>query len=846
MADILRPFNKRVKQKLTYKQRKAQKLHLTPVTQPTQPNAYNPRTDHLVDELVKSGVVCRLICTTTMSGGNIYIDIKLKEDADNDRQEWIFGRRSEVCDYALPTKSNRISNRHFKLWMNLSDRHWSHDSNMMIQDTSTNGTWVNGSKLIKGTNYILTQGDEISIGIGVPADVIRFVVHFPKAGAEDGTVGKAENSMSELNLSNVKEEGKKLVASDHSIKPNIRRSSELPKQEKNGIFADFIIRDEIVGSGAFATVKKAIERKTGKTFAVKIISKKKALTGALEGVSRELKILQKLHHPGIVALKAFYEDESSYYLVMEYVPGGDLMDFVASYGAVGEAAGREIARQILLAIRYVHSKGISHRDLKPDNILIAQDDPVTVKITDFGLAKGQEKGGVMKTFCGTLAYLAPEVITGKYGSVKNGKKRYLGNGKSLEDSYSNKVDMWSIGCLLFVILTAHLPFSGSTQEALFKNITTGNYHESLLNENGVSIEGRDFLNRLLENDVSLRLNAKQALQHPWIREICPQDSQVSLSQSQSYQQRMSQAFSQRARREKMEPLLESKAESPLQDHVDENLIPLPVTPVQQIGYSQRETIINATSPLAVNGSATFCSGKGVQIDGQLTGNFGAKNKASAEDEKMSHHDPQALPGTFLTLKLVSPPRNMNVKSLIHIKQGTLAFFAGRFNNLDYTLADERISKLHCAIIKKRHPIKAPSIYESPAMGLEDIWLLDSSTNGCFIGNRKVGKGHKVKIHNNDMVSLFRDRQNRDEIIYRVIINDGTGLFNRGENVNDNTEPIVPINTGDSLLLKAKMTECMKHGKLYTPRQCSNSYAKKRSRDDLDSRTGVLKSKRQKK
>ncbi|GMF82804.1 unnamed protein product [[Candida] boidinii] len=115
----------------------------------------------------------------------------------------------------------------------------------------------------------------------------------------------------------------------------------------------------------------------------------------------------------------------------------------------------------------------------------------------------------MKTFCGTLAYLAPEVITGKFGGDiygihgqgnqkrgnTNNRNRYLGNGRRMEDAYSSKVDMWSIGCLLFVILTAHLPFSGSTQDLLFKNIVAGNYHESLLKTNSVSIEGRDFLKK---------------------------------------------------------------------------------------------------------------------------------------------------------------------------------------------------------------------------------------------------------------------------------------------------------------------------------------------------------------
>lgn len=674
-------------------------------TQPTQPSTFNPTNDDLAEDLVRSGVVCRLICTTATTSSNSYIDIKLKPDSGG-RQEWLFGRRAEACDYALPTKCNRISNKHFKLWMNTHDKSKNHDSNVMIQDMSTNGTWINGSKLIKGTNYILTQGDEISVGVGVPTDVIRYVVHFPKAPEDEDT---AEDSLTRTNEGSRKE---------------------------TGILADFIIRDEIVGSGAFATVKKAIERATGETFAVKIISKKKALTGAVEGVSRELKILQKLHHPGIVSLKAFYEDSESYYLVMEYVPGGDLMDFVASYGSVGEAAGCEIAKQILQAVGYVHSKGISHRDLKPDNILIAKDDPVTIKITDFGLAKGQDKANMMKTFCGTLAYLAPEVITGKYGAAQ--KKRYLGNGKTIDDSYSNKVDMWSIGCLLFVILTAHLPFSGSTQETLFKNIIAGNYHESLLKENGISLEGRDFLSRLLEIDVSLRLSTREALQHPWIQEISNEESQVSLSQSQSYQQRLSQKRSHFKVPQVPQASQQHHSHSQVYNHVQDDSLDVP-------------------------------------------------------------------PGTFLTLQLVKAPASHEFKEFIHIKQGKPTFCIGRYNNLDYTVLDDRISKLHAIITKKRHPIQTASIYESPAMGLEDIWLLDSSTNRCSRGNMKIKKGCKVKIFNGDEISFFKDKQKGEELTYKVIINDATGLFNNGE-MDDSTEPI-PMNERDLKMIEQKVNSC---------------------------------------
>ncbi|KAH3668173.1 hypothetical protein OGAPHI_001927 [Ogataea philodendri] len=708
----------------------SQKRHTqaTQATQPTQPSAWDsPGTDVLAQELISTGVVCRLICTTStdICRGKGYIDVILRTDILDDKQEWIFGRRAESCDYPLKTKSNRISNKHFKLWMSTKNSHNGSNNNLMIQDTATNGTWVNGTKLIKGTNYILTQGDEISIGIGVAADVIRFVVHFPKNGARDETPESNSNS------------------------------------SNAGIHQDFIVRNEIVGSGAFATVKKAIERATGETFAVKIINKKKALTGGMDGVSRELEILKRLDHPGIVGLKASYEDHENYYLVMELVPGGDLMDFVASYGSVGEAAGREIAKQILQAIEYVHSKGISHRDLKPDNILIAHDDPVTVKVTDFGLAKRQGIASIMKTFCGTLAYLAPEVITGKYGNSLNvSKKRYMGKGRVFEDSYSNKVDMWSIGCLVFVILTAHLPFSGSTQETLFKNITHGNYHESLLKENGISLEGRDFVNRLLETDVSLRLDARQALQHPWIDEIANISSQVSLSQSQSHQQRLSQSITSKS--EKVPEFKVPQIPKPSQR--------VQTTGVAEMGDSLKEVEIIDSQPLS--------------------------------QEEPAQKDENVPPGTFLTLKIISNIAD-KYEPVVHIKQGQPYFSVGRLDNLDYTISDERISKNHAVILKKRHPIATDSsIYESPAMGLEDIWILDYSTNGCYVNDRKLKKGNKTKLFNGDVLSLFIDKQRGEKLAYKVVINDTTGLF-KGATREDKKIAVEPQDEADLKLLATK-------------------------------------------
>ncbi|CDK25678.1 unnamed protein product [Kuraishia capsulata CBS 1993] len=691
----------------------------TQMTQPTQPSGHDLMIDTSDQELLSEGTICRLVCTSSKDGTTGHFDLKLKPGTHSAIEEWTFGR-NQLCDFVLPTKSNRISNKHFKLWLN-KEGHMENGKvgrydSLMVQDLSTNGTYYNGSKLVKGNNYMITQGDEISVGIGVPADVIRYVALFP--------ISTRTSSSGSANL-------------------------------KGGIADDFLIKDEVVGSGAFATVKKGIERSTGKTYAVKIVSKKKAMTGDLDTVSRELLILKRLDHPGIVRLKAFYEDADNYYLVMEFVSGGDLMDFVAGYGSVGEVAGREIARQILEAIKYVHELGISHRDLKPDNILIAQDDPVIVKITDFGLAKVADTTNIMKTFCGTLAYVAPEVI-----SSRHSKRKSLQVSQASKDvSYSSKVDMWSLGCLVFVILTAHLPFSGSTQESLFRNITTGNYHESLLKENDISIDGRQFVRALLEVDFMKRLNAKEALEHPWFKGCDNEDSQISLSQSQSHQKRIESQKQSQKQSQKLE--------------LEQSLIASPKFVVPKIPASQTPVVIpgmkirveDSPDNLKLEHATSM-----VSLEEEELKSF---PKADRDASQIA-----APPGTFLSL--IKDAGSVSRVGSIHVPQGCNPFVIGRIANSHYQISESRISKIHCMIMKKRHPVLQTSIFESPAMGLDDVWLLDCSTNACFINGKRIGKGRKARLSNGDRIHIFVDLPHNERLSYKVVINDGTGLFNGGQ------------------------------------------------------------------
>lgn len=779
-----------------------------------------------------------MICTT---GQYQYFDLSKenpgKGNKDLSKKVWLFGRNID-CDFVL-NSSTRLSNKHFKIWFNLND------STLWIQDTSTNGTHLNGNRLVKGSNYILNQGDEITVGVGVPKDIIRFVIVF----ADLYNPSKNSNS----------------------------HSSNSKKDQ--GIYKDFIIKNETIGQGAFATVKKAVERSSGESFAVKIINRRKALnTGAgnMVGVERELEILRKLDHPNIVKLKAFYEDMDNYYLVMELVPGGDLMDFVAANGAIGEEATQVITKQILEGIAYVHKLGISHRDLKPDNILIKQDDPILVKITDFGLAKISDNTTFMKTFCGTIAYVAPEVITGKYDSSMSSQAE--------RDHYSSLVDIWSLGCLVYVLLTSHLPFNGQNQTQMFHKIKKGEYHESPLNSYKISQEGRDFLHNCLKTDPRSRWSAEEALNHKWLKNVDSysqesQDSQkvISLSQSQSQQMRkienglhVNAPLSQLDEDIMMRPL-DSEKNRKTKNQNNQFKVPKRVVPLPQSQQpaSQHQTGSNNSNPnsnpnsqqnnsqphqnnkvpmlipdslpeeeedevvksiempsnsilnshkrptnggsdsppphpkrLKIADSADPISLSSITNDPIYSEvNIASESKDSSNKPNKSSTKTENIPAdTFMSL---IPTKDSIMKKPIHIRQGVNPYSVGRNETCDSFINDDRISKIHCLINKKRHPVLEKSIYESPAHCLDDIWLIDFSTNTCLVNGVMLGKNRKVQLFNGDTLDFFRVDKTNESMSFVVTIADTTGLFNGGDRLPEMKGKFVNVLPVDGSDLKLK-------------------------------------------
>ena len=153
-----------------------------------------------------------------------------------------------------------------------------------------------------------------------------------------------------------------------------------------------------------------------------------------EALFREVDVMKKLNHPNIVQLVDFFVEQDKYYLVLEYLEGGELFDRIVSKKVYNEKEARDAVKAILSGLKYMHDQNIAHRDLKPENLLLAKlDDDVSVKIADFGFASFRKGGVGMETQCGTPNYVAPEILQGG-------------------GDYSKAVDMWSMGVIIYIIL----------------------------------------------------------------------------------------------------------------------------------------------------------------------------------------------------------------------------------------------------------------------------------------------------------------------------------------------------------------------------------------------------------
>jgi len=277
------------------------------------------------------------------------------------------------------------------------------------------------------------------------------------------------------------------------------------KMKKNNIESVYHFEEKL-GTGSFAVVKRAINKNTGDVVAIKIIEKKNLSAQELDTLNEEVEILRKIDHRHIVKLYDIYETKDHLYMVMEILKGGELFDSIVRRGTYSEKEAAAVMRQIIGAIEYLHSRGIAHRDLKPEN-LIYEDDPdenprALVKITDFGLAKflgHDELTGMMKTACGTPGYVAPEILKGM--------------------EYTESIDIWSLGVILYILLCGYPPFADEVSSVLYSKIRQGDYSFGSPYWDDISAEAKDLVSKMLTVKPENRISTTKILMDPWFTKM---------------------------------------------------------------------------------------------------------------------------------------------------------------------------------------------------------------------------------------------------------------------------------------------------------------------------------------
>ncbi|KAM6969457.1 MAP/microtubule affinity-regulating kinase 3a isoform 6-T6 [Tautogolabrus adspersus] len=276
--------------------------------------------------------------------------------------------------------------------------------------------------------------------------------------------------------------------STRSARTGVRsRSSEEPQQPHVGNYRLL----KTIGKGNFAKVKLARHILTGREVAIKIIDKTQLNPNSLQKLFREVRIMKILNHPNIVKLFEVIETERTLYLVMEYASGGEVFDYLVAHGRMKEKEARAKFRQIVSAVQYCHQKHIVHRDLKAENLLLDAD--MNIKIADFGFSNEFTMGNKLDTFCGSPPYAAPELFQGK---------KYDGP----------EVDVWSLGVILYTLVSGSLPFDGQNLKELRERVLRGKYRIPFY----MSTDCENLLKRFLVLNPAKRGTLEQIMKDRWI------------------------------------------------------------------------------------------------------------------------------------------------------------------------------------------------------------------------------------------------------------------------------------------------------------------------------------------
>lgn len=274
--------------------------------------------------------------------------------------------------------------------------------------------------------------------------------------------------------------------------------SEIKKAIGYASLTDFYEVKDAVGKGKFGTVKLGIHKKTGKKVAIKVMKKKQMTLQDIELQKREIEILKICQHPSIIKLLDVFENQDYIYIVMEYLKGGDLFNYLEKRDfTIPESKARELTHSIATGLFYLHSFGIAHRDLKPENILMTDEsDEAQPKLVDFGLSKIVGPSEKCNDPFGTLSYVAPEVL--------------------LQKPYDKSVDLWSLGVIIYLLLSGTLPFDDDDDREIARQTIHDEVDFSYHVWKKIGSDVKDMIKRLLAKDKKDRMTLEEVLQHPWI------------------------------------------------------------------------------------------------------------------------------------------------------------------------------------------------------------------------------------------------------------------------------------------------------------------------------------------
>ena len=273
-------------------------------------------------------------------------------------------------------------------------------------------------------------------------------------------------------------------------------------------FKDLYETKKQLGQGSFGQVRLGTHRKSGVPCAIKII--KKSLLSQAEIyetlMKQELEVLEKTDHPHITRVFELLEDKRQYYVIMELISGGNLLEKVIEMKTMTEPLAADIINQLLLSLNYMHSQGITHRDLKPENLLCEPSDgkQINVKLTDFGFACFYQKDQKLELSLGSPLYMAPELCA--------------------EEEYDQRVDVWSTGVIAYILLSGMPPFVGQSKDRIYSAIqhSEPSFKKEIWRQ--VSSNAVDFIKKCLDKDYNKRPEVSELLKHPWLKEMVVEKS----------------------------------------------------------------------------------------------------------------------------------------------------------------------------------------------------------------------------------------------------------------------------------------------------------------------------------